>query len=236
MYILTSKYFPTDSWPDDYFPALPEGVVDIQYKEVVEFSLAIASTAEFEVVLPNDESVTVSDTSTIIVAGAGTTAVNGTYVYTAMVDSKPSFGTGGNIIRWFSDNGVWLILVEPFNYYYRSFDDVATPDLVTTWIAVDGEDPVPTVTEAQVPTLTEVATFTLEMPMVIDAEIKNVTVSIGAEQTGAEYGTAIYGVDYYGSSLIIPIGVILNVVLTLSLRILEDKAVYYSELSKEVVE
>jgi len=80
------------------------------------------------------------------------------------------------------------------------------------------------------------APFTAEMPMVIDAEIKNVTVSIGAEQTGAEYGTAIYGVDYYGSSLIIPIGVIFNVVLTLSLRILKDKAIYYSELSKEVVE
>ena len=58
MYILTSKYFPTDSWPDLYFPALPEGA-DIQYKEVVEFTLAIAATAEFEVVLPNDASFTV---------------------------------------------------------------------------------------------------------------------------------------------------------------------------------
>ena len=124
MYILTSKYFPTDSWPDLYFPVLPDAVVDIQYTEVMEFSVA-------------------------------------------------------------------AILSAP---------------------------------------------FTAEMPMVIDAEIKNVTVSIGAEQTGAEYGTAIYGVDYYGSSLIIPIGVIFNVVLTLSLRILKDKAIYYSELSKEVVE
>jgi len=46
MYILTSKYFPTDSWPDLYFPALPEGA-DIQYKEVVEFSLAAISSAPF---------------------------------------------------------------------------------------------------------------------------------------------------------------------------------------------
>ena len=51
MYILTSKYFPTDYWPDLYFPALPEGA-DIQYKEVVEFSLAIVTVAEFDVVLP----------------------------------------------------------------------------------------------------------------------------------------------------------------------------------------
>jgi len=34
-----------------YFPALPEGA-DIQYKEVVEFSLAIVTVAEFDVVLP----------------------------------------------------------------------------------------------------------------------------------------------------------------------------------------
>ena len=51
MYILTSKYFPTDYWPDDYFPALPAGV-DIQYKEVVEFSLAAILSAEFTVEMP----------------------------------------------------------------------------------------------------------------------------------------------------------------------------------------
>ena len=48
MYILTSKYFPTDYWPDLYFPALPEGA-DIQYKEVVEFSLAAILSAPFTV-------------------------------------------------------------------------------------------------------------------------------------------------------------------------------------------
>ena len=52
MYILTSKYFPTDSWPDLYFPALPEGVVDIQYKEVVEFSLAAILSADFTLAMP----------------------------------------------------------------------------------------------------------------------------------------------------------------------------------------
>ena len=51
MYILTSKYFPTDSWPDLYFPALPEGA-DIQYKEVVEFSLAMPVNALFTVEMP----------------------------------------------------------------------------------------------------------------------------------------------------------------------------------------
>ena len=49
MYILTSKYFPTDSWPDLYFPALP---ADIQYKEVVEFSLAAILSADFTLAMP----------------------------------------------------------------------------------------------------------------------------------------------------------------------------------------
>ena len=52
MYILTSKYFPTDSWPDDYFPALPEGVVDIQYTEVMEFSVAAILSAPFTAEMP----------------------------------------------------------------------------------------------------------------------------------------------------------------------------------------
>lgn len=51
MFILTSKYFPTDSWPDLYFPVLPEGA-DIQYREVVEFSLAAILSAAFTVAMP----------------------------------------------------------------------------------------------------------------------------------------------------------------------------------------
>ena len=51
MYILTSKYFPTDSWPDLYFPVLPEGA-DIQYREVVEFTLAAILSADFTVEMP----------------------------------------------------------------------------------------------------------------------------------------------------------------------------------------
>jgi len=43
VYILTSKYFPTDYWPDLYFP---EGA-GIQYKEVVEFSLEAILSAPF---------------------------------------------------------------------------------------------------------------------------------------------------------------------------------------------
>jgi hypothetical protein len=51
MYILTSNYFPTDYWPDLYFPVLPEGA-DIQYKEVVEFTLELITNAPFTLEMP----------------------------------------------------------------------------------------------------------------------------------------------------------------------------------------
>lgn len=167
MYILTSKYFPTDYWPDDYFPALPEGA-DIQYTEVMEFAVCIATSAGFSVVLPNDAEEN-GVGSNMLVAGAGTSEVNGTYVQSGINDGKPKYTKDSFTLSWFAA-GVWLIYVEPFDYYYRSFDDVATPDLCTTWVAVDGVEPVPTVTAPTVPTLTEVAAFTVEMPMVIEIE------------------------------------------------------------------
>ena len=52
MYILTSKYFPTDYWPDLYFPVLPDAVVDIQYTEVMEFSVGLITNAAFTVEMP----------------------------------------------------------------------------------------------------------------------------------------------------------------------------------------
>ena len=51
MYILTSKYFPLDYWPDLYFPALLEGA-DIQYTEVMEFSVEAILSALFAVEMP----------------------------------------------------------------------------------------------------------------------------------------------------------------------------------------
>ena len=51
MYILTSKYFPTDYWPDLYFPALPEGA-DIQYTEIMEFDVELITSALFDVEMP----------------------------------------------------------------------------------------------------------------------------------------------------------------------------------------
>lgn len=60
MYILTSKYFPTDSWPDGYFPVLPDAVVDIQYTEVMEFALAVILSALFTLEMPVSAAFTVA--------------------------------------------------------------------------------------------------------------------------------------------------------------------------------
>jgi len=167
MYILTSKYFPTDSWPDDYFPALPEGVVDIQYKEVVEFSLAIAATAEFEVVLPNDASVDVGTSGDMIVSWAGSTVVNDTWTFWDTVDGKPAYITATEYMAWTATAGFWSM-----SGWYISYDDVATPDLCTTWeTGYGGVLPLPTVTAGGSATLTEVAAFTVEMPQVITMEV-----------------------------------------------------------------
>ena len=58
MYILTSKYFPTGSWPDDYFPALHSSV-NIQYTEIMEFSVAAILSALFTLEMPVSAAFTV---------------------------------------------------------------------------------------------------------------------------------------------------------------------------------
>ena len=87
----------------------------------------------------------------MIVSGAGTTAVNGTYVEDGTSNSKPSYTKTGYLLFW-SGSSQWRICAYPSYtvYYYAYNDDVATPDLVTNW-AVNtgiGAAPVPTVTAA----------------------------------------------------------------------------------------
>jgi len=174
MYILTSKYFPLDYWPDDYFPALPDVAVVIRYTEVMDFAVCIATSAEFDVIMPNDASVDVGSTD-IIVSGAGNAAANGTYIFYGYFDNKPYYKcneTGSWLIWGFNDSS-WEINNDFIDTLYCSYDDVATPDLCTTWeLGVSGVLPLPTViTTITTPTLTEVAIFTLEMPQIIEMEV-----------------------------------------------------------------
>ena len=86
----------------------------------------------------------------IIVSGAGSTEVNGTYVDTGQLSgNRPIYANNANSdieIVW--DGGAWFIdnMSTQFIYYF-SYDDVATPDLCTTWEVGKGEPPVPTVTK-----------------------------------------------------------------------------------------
>jgi hypothetical protein len=84
----------------------------------------------------------------MIVSGAGSSEVNGTYAVIGNEGGKPHYANNANSdihIGW-ADKAYWLIVSTTFVYYF-SYDDVATPDLCTTWEVVDGEPPVPTVTK-----------------------------------------------------------------------------------------
>ena len=86
----------------------------------------------------------------MIVSGAGTTAVNGTYVEIGTYNGKPTYYKGEeSSIYWTGSS--WFIW-DSLNYdekAYVSNDNVATPDLCTTWTATGiGALPVPTVTAA----------------------------------------------------------------------------------------
>lgn len=87
----------------------------------------------------------------IIVSGAGSSEVNGTYVDTGQLSgNRPVYANNANsdiVIVW--DNGAWIIgNMSTQDRYYFSSDDVATPDLCTTWeVDYDRQPPVPTVTK-----------------------------------------------------------------------------------------
>ena len=88
----------------------------------------------------------------MVVSGAGTTAVNGTYVESGTYNGKPQYykvGTGHTLewdpYNWTED--VWQIY-DWEDYYYFGNGDVATPNLAT-WQTASGASPAPTVTLEQ---------------------------------------------------------------------------------------
>jgi len=84
----------------------------------------------------------------VIVAGAGDSRGNGTYLQNGTIGGKPSY-TVPNTNKFMQWNVVaenWQIGLGSISLYY-SDDDVATPDLATTWLNFDGFGtlPVPSV-------------------------------------------------------------------------------------------
>lgn len=90
----------------------------------------------------------------MIVSDAGTGAVNGTYTYTGQANGKAYYNKSGtaqleNSIVWQSFNNTWYIYgAVNAEYSSTGSDDVATPNLVPTWVLEAGANPVPTVTSA----------------------------------------------------------------------------------------
>ena len=79
---------------------------------------------------------------------------------------------GENTLYWFAFSyQIWVIATNAGVVYY-SYDDVATPDLVTAWTVSSGALPLPTVTStAPLSGVSVTAAFTVEMPMIIDFEL-----------------------------------------------------------------
>jgi len=86
----------------------------------------------------------------IIVSGAGSSEVNGTYAVVDEAGDKPVYANNANSDIGIGWDGIDWLIMNPSTraIYYYSEDDVATPDLCTTWeVHLDGELPVPTVTK-----------------------------------------------------------------------------------------
>jgi len=88
----------------------------------------------------------------LIVSGFGNSAVNGTYVEGAQINSFLSYFNGSKYICHYNTSHAWKINSstacnngEGDNLYYTD-DAVATPDLVTTWIDNGGGTPIGTIT------------------------------------------------------------------------------------------
>jgi hypothetical protein len=88
---------------------------------------------------------------TVIVSGAGSEEVNGTYIENGTVEGRPQylFDSEGSsdVIFWAGASDGWIITSDDGNPYYAGpGEDVEFPWLVETWINYQGGLPVPTVT------------------------------------------------------------------------------------------
>ena len=110
---------------------------------------------------PSLEITSQAESGTILVSGAGTASLNGVYRPVGVNNEKTSYaligGSNGEGIEWQSGAPIALgTIYEPHwrmfdNHHptaYYSLDDVATPDLATTWQIEDGAAPAPNAVEA----------------------------------------------------------------------------------------
>ena len=86
----------------------------------------------------------------MIVSGAGTAAANGTELLDGTDIGRPKYTlSSGRVLSW--SGAEWTIFGPGGVLLYLSENDVATPNLATTWQVIDGVAPAPTVTAEMVP-------------------------------------------------------------------------------------
>ena len=93
--------------------------------------------------------------SNVLVSGAGSSGVNGTYTYRGEENGKPYYNLVGasssidsSSISWDGLNN-WVIFNAESNVPYEANENVEFPWLVATWL-VNDEEPAPIVTEVPV--------------------------------------------------------------------------------------
>jgi hypothetical protein len=107
--------------------------------------------ARRRVVIPGVPS---TPTGNMIVSGAGSVEVNGVYVFIREYLGRPEYSQS-LIADIFWNGNYWSINSSDGSPLYLSYEDVATPDLVTTWQVEDGQPPAPTVTAEMSPAIPE---------------------------------------------------------------------------------
>lgn len=90
----------------------------------------------------------VNVTDAMTSTGAGTSAANGSFVPSGDNDGKTAYTKVGSLnrLRWNAGAAKWRFQSNGGTVFYESTDDVATPNLVTTWTRVSGAVGLPTVT------------------------------------------------------------------------------------------
>ena len=88
----------------------------------------------------------------MIVSGAEYSAANGTYVESGTFGGRPTYIHESNVdwLLRYEDDSAWVMYDSiEYDFYYTSFDNVATPDLCSDWMDfLAGESSSLTVTAA----------------------------------------------------------------------------------------
>lgn len=83
--------------------------------------------------------------SSFTVTGAGTSGINGIYLFQGYYNGRVSYLNDVYALRWLDDGWYFQQVDGGYTILYRSDEDVNVPSLVTTWIRVEGAEGLPTV-------------------------------------------------------------------------------------------